>query len=182
MKSKEERLAELQKKETFTLEEFRELTQLSPPGTFWSLPGWRAIGVVDIHRAFQNLKEGRDRTRHAMRNECYLEVISLRLQHAEFWLRMYWAAKNPGRRIFDPNDRRTFGKLVNDCACLGFRRDLVSRLKRFNGHRVDAIHKYLLGATKYDELKRVCEDSTGLDGDVGKYVMQEIRAPLGQPQ
>jgi len=175
MNSKEERYAELRKKETLTDGEFRELIQLSPPGTFWSLPSLQEIGVVDVEKAFQNLKEGPDRTGHAMRNKCYLEVISLRLQHAEFWLRMYWVAKNPRRRIFDLDDRRTFGNLVKDCACLGFRHDLVCRLKTFNRDRVDAIHRYLLGATDYDDLKKVCEDSTGLDGDVGEYVKQEIR-------
>lgn len=171
-------MAELQKKETFTQAEWEELVQLSPPNTFWSLPNLRTIGVVDFKRAVQNLEEGADRARHAMENGCYLEVISLRLQHIEFWLRLFWVAENQKCSIFEPDDRRPFGAIVCDCARLGLCHNLVCRLKEFNKHRINAIHKWLLGATEYDDLRKVCEDSYGLDSDVGKYVKQKIGKPI----
>ena len=138
----------------------------------------KKLGVVDIEKAVQNFEEGPARAMHAMKNGCYMEVISLRLQHAEFWLRMFWVAKNGSGKIFDPKDRRMFGGIIKDCAKLGFRQDLVDRLKRFNEGRIDAIHKYLLGATDYGELQKVCDDSTGLDGEVGEYVRREVGLPI----
>ncbi|MGQ3684249.1 MAG: hypothetical protein ACUBOA_04435 [Candidatus Loosdrechtia sp.] len=168
------RLEELRGKETLTGEEMQELIRLSLPGAFQKGPNLLTMGVTDVGRAFDNFKEGPARTRHALENGCYLEVISLRLQHTEFWLRMFWVAKNRGRKIFESDDRRTFGMIIKDCNDLGFRSDLVVRLKEFNQHRINAIHKYLLGATDYNELKNVCEASTGLDGEVGEYVRNEI--------
>ena len=169
-------MSELRRKQgPLTNAEMNELASLSPPGAFWSLGNLQTIGVVNIQRAFQNLTEGAERTKHALKNKCYLEVISLRLQLADFWLRMYWAAKSPKGKIFSPDDKRTFGMLIKDCACLGFSPDLVCRLKEFNRHRIDAIHKYLLGATSYDDLEKVCEDSLGLNADVFQYVLRETR-------
>ncbi len=168
------RLEELKDKETLTDNEMAELIQLSPPGTFKTGPNLKTMGVVDIERAFDNLKEGPGRTRHALEQGCYLEVISLRLQHAELWLRMFWVVKNNQGKIFEPNDKRPFGAIINDCGNLGFRSDLVVRLREFNQHRINAIHKYLLGVTDYDELKAVCMKTTGLDGEVGEYVRNEI--------
>jgi hypothetical protein len=172
--SNEDRLKELRGKETLTDDEMKELIRLSPPSTFKSLPDMQTLGVTDIECAFQNFKEGAERSKHAFESGCYLEVISLRLQHTEFWLRMFWVAKNRKGKVFDPNDKRTFGAIINDCSNLGFRTDLLARLKDFNEHRINAIHKYLLGATDYDELKKVCESNTGLDREVGEYVANEI--------
>lgn len=178
MNSQDKRLDELKKKDTLTDAEMQELIKLSPSGTFKSGPNVKKLGVVDIEKAFQNFEEGPDRAMHAMKNGCYMEVISLRLQHAEFWLRMFWVVKNSSGKIFDPNDRRMFGGIIEDCAKLGFRQDLVARLKKFNRDRINAIHKYLLGATDYGELQKVCDDSTGLDGEVGEYVRREVGLPI----
>ncbi len=57
---------------------------------------------IDIRKAFDNLKAGPSRAKHALEQGCYLEVISLRLQHAELWLRMFWVVKNKRGRIFEP--------------------------------------------------------------------------------
>ena len=168
------RLEELKEKETLTDDEMAEFIRLSPPGSFKSGPNLITMGVVDIGKAFENLKEGSSRTKHALEQGCYLEVISLRLQHAELWLRMFWVVRNNRGRIFEPNDKRAFGAIISDCSNLGFRSDLIERLREFNQHRINAIHKYLLGATNYDELKAVCMETTGLDGEVGEYVRNEV--------
>src|SRR5918911_288518 len=172
--SDEKRLEELKSKEVLTDEEMNELIRLSSPGSFKTGPNLKTMGVVDVDRAFENYKEGPERSRHALENGCYLEVISLRLQHIELWLRMFWVARNKKGKIFDPNDKRPFGVIINDCANLGFRPDLIVRMKEFNEHRINAIHKYLLGATDYNELKKVCEENTGLDMEVGEYVRNEV--------
>ncbi|MCK4734126.1 MAG: hypothetical protein KAT65_16860, partial [Methanophagales archaeon] len=78
MNSQEKRLGELKKKDTPTDAEMQELRKLSPSGTFKSLPNMKKLGVVDIKKAFQNFEEGPARTMHAMKNGCYMEVISLR--------------------------------------------------------------------------------------------------------
>lgn len=171
-------LKELQSKETLTDSEMNELISLSSPNTFKSLPNMYSLGVVDVERAFNNFKEGPERAKNALSNKCYLEVISLRLQHAEFWLRMFWVAKNKKGKIYEPEDKRTFGVIINDCKQLGFKTDLIQRLLEFNEHRINAIHKYLLGATEYDELRDLCEKSYGLDGEVGEYVRGEIGLPI----
>ena len=168
------RLRELRAKETLSDEEMQELIRLNPSGTFKTLSNLVTMGVVDVDKAFNNSKEGPTRSRHALEQGCYLEVISLRLQHAEFWLRMFWVAKNRQGSIFAQDDRRTFGVIIKDCSDLGFRLDLINRLKEFNQHRINAIHKYLLGATDYDELRDVCDASTGLDEEVGKYMRNEV--------
>ena len=173
------RLEELRKKDTLTDSEMQELIQLSPPGTFKKLPvNMQALGIINLEQAWENFKEGPARSKHALENSCYLEVISLRLQHAEFWLRMFWVVKNKKGKIFDQKDKSTFGMIINDCEKLGFRPDLIKRLREFNEHRVEAIHKYLLGATSYSKLREVCETSTGLDGEVGEYVRNEIGVPM----
>lgn len=172
------RLEELKSKETLTDKEMFELMSLSPPRMFSALPNMLTLGVVDIDKAFNNFKEGPERSKNALNNGCYLEVISLRLQHSDFWLRMFWVAKNKKGKIFDSDDRRTFGNLVNDCKQLGFNNELITRLVEFNDHRINAIHKYLLGATEYTELREVCEKSSGLDGEVGEYVRKEIGIPI----
>ena len=152
----------------------RELIRLSPSGSFKSAPNLKTMGIIDINQAFENYKEGIERSRHALENGCYLEVISLRLQHIEFWLRMFWVARNKKGKIFDINDKRTFGVIINDCANLEFRSDLIIRLKELNEHRINAIHKYLLGATDYNQLRKVCEENTGLDREVAEYIRDEI--------
>jgi len=172
------RFKELQSKETLTDSEMKELISLSTPNEFKKLPNMYLLGVIDVERATNNLKEGPERTKNALNNKCYLEVISLRLQHAEFWLRMFWIAKNKKGKIYDPEDKRTFGVIINECKQLGFRPDLIDRLLSFNEVRINAIHKYLLGATGYDELSEVCAKSHGLDGEVSEYVRNEIGLPL----
>jgi len=97
----------------------QELIRLNPSGTFKTGPNLITMGVVDVGKAFNNSKEGPSRARHAFEEGCYLEVISLRLQHAEFWLRMFWVAKNRRGSIFAQNDRRAFGVIIKDAALSG---------------------------------------------------------------
>lgn len=174
MDDKEKRLAALSQLETLTDAEMQELVWHQPPGTFKKLPNLLTLGVVDLKQASLNYEEGASRSKHAYEAGCFIEVISLRLQHIDFWLRSFWVARNRKGQIFDPTDKRTFGLLVADCEKLGFDPSLVQRMRSFNQSRVTSIHKYLLGAIRYDDLKPICDAHKGLDMDVGNYVCKEI--------
>lgn len=172
------RLAELLGKDELTAAEMQEVIDLGESGDILSLPSLHSIGTDDIDRAIKNLSEIAGRTGYAIEQGCYLEAISLRLQLIEFWLRLYYVAANGKGKIFALYDRRTFGKIVHDCAQLGFEPALINRLSEFNKRRIDAIHKYILGATDYDELQRVCEQSAVLPDQVCDYVGRKIGLPL----
>ncbi|MEH2011965.1 hypothetical protein [Nostoc sp.] len=165
-----EPLEELRQKEELTDAEINELETLSPPGTFVKGPNFTSLGIVDVQRAFRNLQEGGVRCKHAMEQGCFIEVITLRVQHTELWLRMYWVIKNKKGKIFSSKDKRTFGQIIKECNALGLDPNLVTRLCDFNQARVDAVHKYILGETDYESLKEICILFQGLDKEVGDYV------------
>ncbi|MEW5911890.1 MAG: hypothetical protein AB1814_04995 [Thermodesulfobacteriota bacterium] len=169
-----DRLSELRKKETLTDKEMQELVNLSPPGTFAKGPNLHDIGVANLEQFIKNFEEGAERSQKAFGVGCYMEVFSLCLQHIEFWLRLFWVTKNKTREVFETTDKRTFGKILNDCLRTGFDKNLGDRLKLFNQNRIDAIHKYLLGGTNYEAMKGACEECKGLDVEVREWVKQEI--------
>jgi hypothetical protein len=172
------RLEYLRTLETLTDAEMNELIALSPSGIFKDGGNFADLGVVDVGRAFANLKEGAARSKHAYAHGCYIEVLSLRLQHTDLWLRMFWVWKNKKGKIFEAEDKRTFGVLIHECESLGFDKAMVVRMRDFNDSRVDAIHKYLLGVTDYLAIKLACDSHLGLDKDVGDYVRAVTGAPL----
>lgn len=172
------RLVELLDKDEWTAAERQEFVDLSEPGAILSLPSLQSIGAEDIDRAIKNLDEIAARTEYAIKQGCYVEAISLRMQQLEFWLRLFYVAANRKGKVFAPEDKRTFGTIVNDCALLGFEPELIVGLREFNNRRIDAIHKYVLGAIDYDELQRVCEQSVRLPEQICKYVGRQIGRPL----
>lgn len=171
------RLDELQQKEELTTAEMDELVRLSPKGRFMLLPQLQHIGVVNIQKSMSNLQDGAAKSKHALQQGCFIEVIALRTQHAEFWLRMFWAAKNTNGKIFAPSDKRTFGVIINHCIALGLPQELGDRLQAANQHRIDAVHKYLLGETDYAALGEACTANQGLDADVRAFVVMAIGQP-----
>jgi len=177
-----ERLYELQQKEELTTAEMDELIRLSPSGRFMLLPQLQHIGVVNIERAISNIENGAAKSKHALQQGCFIEVIALRAQHAEYWLRMFWAAKNKNGRIFAPSDKRTFGMIIKDCIELGLSQELGDRLQAANQHRIDAVHKYLLGDTDYAALGDACIANQGLDADVRAFVVRAIGRPAQSAQ
>jgi hypothetical protein len=159
---------------TLTIAELDEFIRLCPDDLFLTLPNIKKMGVLDIEKSLRHFQEGSKRSRNAFEHGCYLEVISLGIQHIDFWLRMYYVAKNGKGKIFEKKDRRTFGMIIDDCKKLGFRSNLISILRDFNEKRILAIHKYLLGGTDYDELKDVCKSYSGLDIVVQEYVVEQV--------
>lgn len=70
-----------------------KMLQLAPPDTFTALPNARQLGVSDCKQFRLNLNELHMRHADAMRLECWVEVITLRMQHIELWLRMWWVLR-----------------------------------------------------------------------------------------
>jgi hypothetical protein len=177
--NKEKRLAELKNKEVLTDAEINELMVLSPSGTFKSGPNLLTIGIKNLTSFVDNLNVGGEISRKAFEQGFYIETISLRLQHIEIYLRMYFVVKNRKGKIIDADsDKRTFGNFINDCKTLNFDETLIGELVEFNNFRIKAIHKYLLGEIAYSDLKDVCIRTKGLDARVREYVFKEIGIPI----
>jgi hypothetical protein len=160
-------------------EDMRRIIEEQPHGPIRQGPNLMSVGVTNLEGFVRNLAEGAKHSRRAMRLGCYVEVISLRLQHTELWLRLYWVAKNRKRKTIPPGENGpTFGAMIHRCKELGFRADLIERLSEFNDDRKKAIHHYLMGDIQYSDLKQYCQRSEGLDGDVREYVISEIGIEL----
>jgi hypothetical protein len=155
-----------------------ELVDLAGPDEFVLMPGLFELGVEDLGRALENLQELDLRVVKAVQAGCYLEAISLRLQYIELSLRSFWLIKNRQGKLLDPEDKRTFGQFIEDCARLGFDADLVKELQIFNKHRINAIHRYLLGAVGYEVFESVWNESATLPKRVLQYTGKIIGLPL----
>jgi hypothetical protein len=175
------RIEELERnEEPLTHEELLELISLKPSRTFVDLPNASTLGITDLDKQIRNLKERHRRIYHALSSGCFIEVIVLRVQYIEIWLRMYWVVQNNQNQIFSPTgpgSRKTFGSIIDGCEKCGFRSDLIDRLRKFNTERNNALHKYFLGDTDYAALEQVCKQTAGLDREVEKYVVAEIGRP-----
>jgi len=178
MDDKEKRLEELRAKEALSNEEIEELVRLSPKGSFKLLPNAFTIGITNLEKSLKNAEESNVKMKEALEKEFYLEVISLGLQKIDFWLRMFWVAKNKKGKIFSREDKKTFGMILFDCKKMGFDEGLFTEFKEFNDTRINGIHKYLLGETDYDSLKEVGTKVGGLIKKVSEYIGNKIGIPL----
>lgn len=171
-------IIELKSKKVLSNEEMFEYIKLSPPNSFKLLPKADDLGIVDIEKYMENMNESIIKCQKAQKEGFYLEVISLRLQHLDIWLRSYWVAKNKKKKTITLDDKRTFGMLLNDCKNLKFDEIMHGKLKKFNDERVKGIHRYLLGESDYESLRIICEETTGIVKEVMKYITKEIGIPL----
>jgi hypothetical protein len=174
----EGRLANLRAKSELTDDEFRELIKLSPPGTFRRLPNLQTAGLHDLQQAMKNLSEVGERAKRAFDNGCYVEVLALRSQSAELYLRLYLAAKLNLPPSFPANDRRPLGRLIKASEKVGLNADMIAKLRAFNESRITGVHRYLLGSMHYDELKALCEASKELNKNLTTTITSEIGIPV----
>lgn len=177
MSSKEERLAELQSRGSLNDNEFAELVALSPPGAHVKLPNLNVAGLRDLQQALENVVDAGARTKRAFEAGFYVEVIALRSQSVELFLRLYLGAKLHAGGSFPVDDRRPLGALIDESEKRRFSPTVIALLRDFNEDRINGLHRYLLGAASYDSLKGVCERSTGLT----KQVVDVIAAEFGKP-
>ena len=129
----------------------------SPPGTFKL---YRATDEEpEVERAMANQAELAARIRHAKASNCLIEVISLRIQFLDLWLRVFFEnTPHQGPR------EKEFGALAQTVPQAGSDKNLYDRIHKFNRRRVEAIHGYLIGITTYEEMGAVVGESEELTG------------------
>jgi hypothetical protein len=175
---RERRLEELKAKtDGISDAEMAELIALSPPGTFTKLPNLATAGLKDMGRALANFVEVGDRVKRALDEGFYVEVLALRSQSLELYLRVYLAAHHQMAPSFPVDDRKTLGALIAEAAASGLEPDLCADLKAFNASRITGLHHFLLGAATYDDLRGLCENSKGLV----QRVVAALSNRFGQP-
>jgi len=154
-----------------------ELLRLAPAGTFTRLPDAGPLGVSDRRQFLRNLKDVHDHHRRAMEQGCFIEMISLRAQHLELWLRMYWVVKNSKSKLFGPEDTSTLGDVISRCEAAQFDPALILQLRAFNKVRIDAVHRYMLGDLAYRALEQAASAYDGLEDAVAEYVVDAVGRP-----
>lgn len=137
----------------------------SPPGTFKL---FRATEEQpEVEKSMNNMAELASRVAHARKANCLIEVISLRIQYMDLWLRIFFENRpNAGEKR-----EQEFGRLLKQCFKLGFDKGLYDKVHKFNKDRVKAIHGYLIGMTSYEDLNKVVTESEGLSEDVAEFVV-----------
>jgi hypothetical protein len=106
-----------------------------------------------------NREELYSQIQYAKAARCFIEVLSLRLQYLDVWLRVFFEnTPHHGRR------KREFGWLLEQCLNQGLDKKLYDRIARFNEDRVKAIRGYLIGLTTYAEIEK---NSARFRGPVG---------------
>lgn len=141
-----------------------EAIRSSPPGTFKLFRATEA--EPEVEQSMANREDLAVRVRHARESNCLMEVISLRLQYMDIWLRVYY--ENTPHT--EPRERE-FGRLLKQCFKQGLPKGLYDKLHHFNGDRVKAIHGYLVGLIAYDQLATVVLESDGLSEELTEFVL-----------
>ncbi len=142
----------------------------SAPGGTYKLYKGSDIGLDEdsINTHLSNLQGISERIQIAIDLGFHIEVLSLRLQIIDFWLRIYYRNKRPEGE----QRQREFGRLIDQCKNLGFNTDLATKLKDFNSHRVKAIHGYVIGKTTYEVLAPVVGESKSLSSETIAWVLE----------
>jgi hypothetical protein len=139
-------------------EAIRKALSTSPYGTFKLFRG-DGTGVDEtIEQHMKNHEKFGLRIKHAKEVGCWIEVISLRLQVIDYWLRVYFVNRAP----IGNSRRREFGRLLEQCRELGLENNIFNKLRVFNEHRINAIHGFIVGRTDYETLKDVVLESESL--------------------
>lgn len=127
----------------------------------------------EVEQAMANQAELANRIRHAKQSNCLIEVISLRLQYMDIWLRVYFE-NTPHQEA----RQQKFGRLLKQCLQLGLDKGLYDRIHRFNKDRVRAIHGYLVGVMRYEDLSVVVAESDGLSEKLVEFVLLNCGEPV----
>jgi hypothetical protein len=146
-----------------------EQVAIAPNGTYKLYHG-SDIGHDEdsINTHLSNLQNISEKIQKAIDSEFYIEALSLRLQIVDFWLRVFYRNK----RNIGEQRQREFGRLIDQCKKLGMDQPLVTRLKDFNTHRVNAIHGYVIGKTTYENLAPVVTESKALSSECIAWILE----------
>jgi hypothetical protein len=149
-----------------------------PPGTFKL---YRATEEQpEVEQAMANLGELAARVQHARSVGCLIEVVSLRMQYLDIWLRVFYE-----NRPHEAPRQREFGRLLRQCFDVGLEKDIYDQILKFNDDRVRAIHGYLVGRIGYNELDAVVAESDGLSERLAVFVLEnagEVVTPAFETQ
>ncbi|HAT8546190.1 TPA: hypothetical protein I7180_05860 [Vibrio vulnificus] len=109
------------------------------------------IGLDDdcILKHLENMQAVSNQIASAIDSGFYIEAISLRIQIADFWLRVFIRNTDENAVVV----RKEFGNLLKMSKKLGLPDDIYQELKAFNDTRVKAIHGFLLGKSSLDALE-----------------------------
>jgi hypothetical protein len=141
-----------------------EAIKSSPEGSFKLFKATEE--EPEVERSMENRAELSKRIQIAREHNCLIEVISLRIQYMDLWLRIYF------ENVPHENDRQQeFGKLLRQCFDLKLEKVLYDTILKFNKDRVKAIHGYLIGLTSYTELENVVKESDGLSERLAEFVL-----------
>ena len=142
-----------------------------PPGTFKL---YRATEEQpEVEQSIRNMDEFAKRVKHAKASNCLIEVISLRLQYMDMWLRIFFE-NTPHHE----KRQQEFGRLLKQCLHKGLNKLLYDKIYKFNKERVNAIHGYLIGALKYDDLTKIISTTDGLSEDLTEFVILNSGTPM----
>lgn len=148
-------------------EKMMEIVRSLPSGTFKHYKG-AGTGIerfLESHTL--NIRDVGKRIGRAKRAGCYIETISLRLQIIDFWLRIFFVNK----AAIGQKKRWMFDELLEQCKNIGLNDDLYGKIMSFNSKRIEAIHGFLTGNMKYDDLALVDQISEATAIEVMQYVL-----------
>lgn len=172
------RIEELRSRKRLSSEELFELIQLSPRGHFSLLPHVSKAGLHDLEVVLANLKVASRREITAYSDGYFVEVLALRSQAIELYLRMYLGEKLHPDGTYPIEDRRTLGALVGAAADAGLSQDVVAQIRAFNDRRRLGLHRLLLGAATYESLRLLCDETTGVVGALLNIINKELAKPI----
>jgi hypothetical protein len=84
----------------------------------------------------------------------------------DIWLRVYFE-NTPHQDA----RQQEFGRLLKQCLRQGLDKPIYDRIYKFNKDRVKAIHGYLVGAMKYEDLAAVVAESDGLSEALAEFAL-----------
>lgn len=148
-------------------EKMMEIVRGFPSGTFKYYKGVGTGIERFLETHVQNIRDVGKRIGRAKRAGCYIETISLRLQIIDFWLRIFFVNK----AAIGQKRRWMFGELLEQCKEIGLKDDLYRKVMSFDSKRVGAIHGFLIGEMKYDDLALVDKISETTAIEVVQYVL-----------
>jgi len=140
----------------------------SPIGTF-KLFLAEGVGTEEnIAQHLNNIDVVSEKILNAVNNKCFIELISLRLQVLDFWLRIYFYNIPENT---EPRERE-FGRLIKQCFRLGLEKNIYDKLVTFNKHRVDAIHGFMIGTISYEKIEEVAIEADQLLRETIVFILE----------
>ena len=143
------------------------------PGQLKRFDRWEDDPGVEQH--IDNGKELLDHIHRAEAAGCFVEVMSLKLQFADDWLRYFIKFKSP---TDDVEKLLMFGKVVTRALELGLDASLAARLRSFAEGRNNALHGFVAGRVSYASVEAAARNTAGLVGEVFRWVLTNAGTPL----